>query len=134
MLDDSLEFAAKAARARVQVRPRAPTTATTHHPPNHQQTARAAKTKCMAECVACGPRQVTLEIFDMQGHVFQNDYDLDDSKCADPSCARFSTTNTPTANRGWPTAGTRWTRWRASCARRWHARAPCPPSARASEA
>ena len=27
MLDDSLEFAAKAARARVQVRPRAPTTA-----------------------------------------------------------------------------------------------------------
>ena len=48
MLDDSLEFAAKAARARVQVRPRAPTTATTHHPPNHQQTARAAK--CMAEC------------------------------------------------------------------------------------
>ena len=36
MLDDSLEFAAKAARARVQV---------------------------------------TLEIYDMQGHVFQNDYE-----------------------------------------------------------
>ena len=85
MLDDSLEFAAKAARARVQVRPRAPTTATTHHPPNHQQTARAASAWLSA--VACGPRQVTLEIFDMQGHVFQNDYDLDDSKCADPSFA-----------------------------------------------
>jgi len=31
--------------------------------------------------------QVALEIYDMQGHVFQNDYDLDDSKCADPSFA-----------------------------------------------
>ena len=34
--------------------------------------------------------QVALEIYDMQGHVFQNDYDLDDSKCADPACAGLS--------------------------------------------
>ena len=35
--------------------------------------------------------QVALEIYDMQGHVFQNDYDLDDSKCADPACTGLST-------------------------------------------
>ena len=114
MLDDSLEFAAKAARtahnhcwhlgcilptvaativrtgARVQVRPPwvCPHTTGTSTPTRHVH-----PTAQHAECgdlrshlhkslhLAC-VLQVALEVYDMQGHVFQNDYDLGDSKSA----------------------------------------------------